>query len=400
MSQNDIVIKGYCKPGFEAVSDAFEKNFKDCTEIGAATAVMLDGEMVVDIWAGYKDEAKTRPWEEDTIVQVMSTTKGIVSLVAHQLVEQGVLDLDAPVARYWPEFAQAGKEEIPVRYLLTHQSGLPAIDVIQVPGASADWDLMTKMLAEQAPRWEPGTKFGYQAITFGWLVGEVLRRITGKSAGQLIQEYVAKPFDIDFLLGFGPEYDDQAADVIDAPPAPPGVKDIVSRIMEDLDSVLAHAFVPSMPDPAFGFNSRVMRAAELPASNGHTNARGLAKIYGTLACGGVVNDKRLIGSKQLEIATAEQVNGIDVVTEMEWHIALGFLLALPFPGNTLRPGSFGHSGYGGSVGLADPGQKMGFGYVMNQLGWLAPFFTRPTVEGVPDPDPRAERILKAVYASL
>ncbi len=398
MSESTVVVKGYSAPGFEAVADAFESNFAKHEEIGAATSVVIDGDTVVDLWAGYKDAEKSKPWEEDTIVQVMSTTKGLVSLVAHQLIEQGVLDLDAPVTKYWPEFAQAGKGNLPFRYLLTHQSGLPAIDVIQAPGASADWDLMVKLLSEQAPRWEPGEKFGYQAFTFGWLVGEVLKRATGKKVSELIQELVAKPLDIDFQIGFGPEYDDKVAEVIDAPPAPEGVKDLVYRVMADLDSILAHAFVPSMPDPEFGYNSRAMRTAEIPSTNGHTNARALARIYGALARGGSIGNSRLIGPEQIQIATAEQVSGIDEVVESEWYIGLGFLLA--HPEYALGPKGFGHPGFGGSVGCADPEKKLGFGYVMNQLGSNGPFFIRPTFEGAPGPDPRAENILKAVYACL
>ncbi|MCP4756671.1 MAG: beta-lactamase family protein [Proteobacteria bacterium] len=401
MANNRLEVQGHCESGFEAVLEAFIGNFEEHNEVGAAASVVVEGETVVDIWAGHMDADKTKPWQKDTIVQVMSATKGIVSLLAHQLVEQGTIDLDAPVATYWPDFAEGGKAELPVRYLLTHQAGLPAVEKILPAGSTTDWDLMTKTLAAKSPEWEPGETFGYHALTFGWLVGQVIRGATGKRLGELIREKIASPLGVDFLLGFGPEHDDRVADLVDAPQPPPGMLNLVSLIMEDLDSLLARSFVPAMPNPAYGWNTRASRSAEMPAANGHTNARALARIYGILAQGGSSNGTKLIDSDTLAQATTKQVGGIDEVMNAEMNFGLGFLIARPAPDRFIGPRTFGHSGMGGSVGLADPDRKLGFSYVMNQLGLsTSPFFTKSTTEGVAPPDPRAANILKAVYGTL
>jgi CubicO group peptidase (beta-lactamase class C family) len=212
----------------------------------------------------------------------MSSTKGIVSLIAHQLVERGLLDLDAPVAKYWEGFAQAGKEDLPVHYLLAHQAGLPAPDQMVPPGATTDWDLMIKTYESQTPIWKPGEKFGYHANAFGFLIGQVIRGATGKTVGQLIKEQIADPLGVDFPLGFGPEYDDRIAELLDLPPAPPGVLTLVDAFMGDPNSLFVRIFIPAMPSPEYSFNSRAIRAAEIPALNGYTNSRSLAKIYGAL----------------------------------------------------------------------------------------------------------------------
>jgi CubicO group peptidase (beta-lactamase class C family) len=401
MSNSQIEVQGHCASGFEAVRDAFIDNFEKYDEVGAATSVVIDGEMVVDIWAGHMDAERSRDWQQDTLVHVMSSTKGIVSLIAHQLVERGLLDLDAPVAKYWKGFAQAGKEDLPVRYLLTHQAGLPAPDQMLPSGATTDWDLMIKTYESQTPIWKPGEKFGYHANAFGFLVGQVIRGATGKTAGQLIKEQIADPLGVDFLLGFGPEYDDRIAELLDLPPAPPGVLTLVDAFMEDPNSLLVRTFIPSMPSPEYSFNSRAIRAAEIPALNGHTNARSLAKIYGALARGGTIDGIEIIKPETLAHAVKEQVGGIDEVLQGELHFGLGFMLALPSPENVVGPNTFGHFGYGGSVGCADPDCKLGFGYTMNQLGHGAvPMFLHMTYEGAAEPDPRAASILRAVYASI
>ena len=180
-----VKIEGTCDPKFNRVKDAFAENFEKRAEVGAAASVVLDGKSVVDIWAGHADKAKTRPWTRDTLVNVYSTTKGVTAICAHRLVDKGLLDIDAPVAKYWPEFAKAGKDKLPVRYLLSHRAGLPAVSKILDDNALFNWDTMTAALAEQEPWWEPGTAHGYHAVTFGWLVGEVIRRITGKTPGSI-----------------------------------------------------------------------------------------------------------------------------------------------------------------------------------------------------------------------
>ncbi len=202
-----IEIKGTCKDGFQRVKEAFAANFENHSEVGASLAVMLDGEMAVDLWGGYADGQRTRPWERDTIVNTFSTTKGMTAICANQLIEQGKLDPEAPVAQYWPEFAQAGKEKLPVKYLLSHRAGLPAVSQMLPMETSYKWEPLVDALAAQEPWWEPGTKHGYHAITFGSLVGEVVRRVSGMSVGNYFRKQVAEPLGIDYYIGFGPELD-------------------------------------------------------------------------------------------------------------------------------------------------------------------------------------------------
>src|SRR5215470_8677464 len=213
-------IQGECAPRFAAVRRAFAENFAQRREIGAAVAVVKDGALVVDLWGGHADAARTRPWQRDTLVHVFSTTKGMTALCAHMLADRGLLDLDAPVARYWPEFAQAGKAEIPVSYVLSHRASLPAVTRELTLADFLDWDTMTAALAAQAPWWEPGTRPGYHPFTYGWLVGEVVRRVSGKTPGVFFREEVGQPLGIDFHIGLAERDDARAAEIIGgAPPS-------------------------------------------------------------------------------------------------------------------------------------------------------------------------------------
>ena len=197
-----VAIQGVCDARFQGVKEAFAQNFTDYGEVGAAVAVIAGGRLVVDLWAGHADAALSRPWQQDTIVNVFSTTKGMTAICAHRLAaDQGLLDIDAPVAKYWPEFAQAGKSEIPVRYLLSHRAGLPAVRQPLLPGSAYDWERMTSALATEEPWWEPGSKHGYHALTFGYLVGELVRRISGKSLGIYFRDEIAGPLGLDFYIG-------------------------------------------------------------------------------------------------------------------------------------------------------------------------------------------------------
>ena len=215
-------IHGVCDSRLQGVRDAFAENFAQGGEVGATVAVTVDGKLVVDLWAGHADAARTRPWTRDTIVDVASSTKGLTTICAHRLVDAGLLDLEAPVARYWPEFAQAGKATIPVHFLLSHRAGLPAIDEPLPTEALYDWNRMTGALAAQKPWWEPGTRHGYHIFTFGYLVGEVVRRITGKSLGTYFREEVAEPLGLDCHIGLAAEHDDRVAEFIAVPPPQPG----------------------------------------------------------------------------------------------------------------------------------------------------------------------------------
>lgn len=384
-----IEVQGVCDERFAKVRDAFIQNFADHGEVGAAVAVMVDGRMVVDLWAGHMDAGRTRPWRRDTIVNVYSTTKGMTATCAHRLADQGLLDLDAPVARYWPEFAQSGKEDLPIRYLLSHQAGLPALSEVMPLGSIYDWSTMTGALARQAPWWEPGAQHGYHALTFGWLVGEVVRRITGKTLGTYFREEIAEPLGLEFHIGMDERYDSRTAETIPAPLAELQASPL-AEIMSDPQSMGYKSFMvsPDLVEPDY-MNSRKWRAAEIPGANGHCNARALALLYGTLARGGRLDGVSVLSADEIELARTEQANGPDAVTTLPSRIGLGFFLTRPDVPLGPNPGAFGHAGMGGSVGFADPEGGVGFGYVMNRM-------KVPTGSV----DPRWPGLIDAVYASL
>lgn len=374
-SVSTIPIHGDCDRRFGVVREIFEKSFSDGTEIGAAVSFTLDGQSVVDLWGGHLDPERTREWERDTLVNVYSTTKGMTAICAHQLVERGLLDLDAPVASYWPEFAAAGKETLPVRWLLSHQAGLPAIRKPLPDGALFDWHALTSALAEQEPWWEPGTRHGYHALTFGHLVGEVVRRVSGQSLGQYFRENVAQPLEADFHIGLAPEHDARTSNLHGGMALPkevnvsdvPGPLGQFMRDMRDPGTMCGAAFNnPAMPDGVV--NTRDWRAAEIPAANGHGTARSLARIYGALSRGGELDGVRLLEAPSIERAIEEQAFGPDAVLGgMPMRFGLGFMLRQDFMPLSPSPRAFGHPGAGGSIGMADPDAKVGFGYTMNKM---------------------------------
>ena len=390
MSAAVPAIEGECEARFGRVREAFARNFAEAGEAGASVAVALDGELAVDLWAGRAGRGGARPWRRDTVVCVYSTTKGIVALAAHMLVERGLLDLDAPVAAVWPEFARAGKERLPLRLLLTHEAGLPVIDADLPAGAELDWTAMTDALARQAPAWPPGERQGYHTATFGWLVGEVVRRASGRTVGTFIREEIAGPLGVDFLLGFGPEEDGRVADLLRARGAAPAASSALARAMADPQSLTARSFNVAPRGPDKGPNSRAFRASEQPSANGHTNARALAAIYGALAAGGVWRGRRLARADTVRRMAEERTLGEDAILRMPVRRSAGFMLPVPGTGDARGPNAFGHAGMGGSLGFADPDAGIGFGYAMNQL-WAS------TLDG---DDPRADRLVRAVYASL
>ncbi len=365
-SDGGIEIHGHCDPRFESLRETFAKSF-DAGEVGAAVCVVIDGETVVDLWAGHRDAAGRVPWERDTIVNTYSTTKGMTAICASRLVEAGELDLDAPVARYWPEFARAGKGEIPVRWLLSHRAGLAAVRKDLPEDAAYDWQAMTEALAEQEPWWTPGEEHGYHALTYGYLVGEVIRRVAGQSIGRFFQEQVAEPLGADFHMGFGPELDDRCAEMIPPPPPPPGAPDVFGEATKNPESMLGRAFNNPQVGPG-AVNSRAWRSAEIPAAGGHGDARGLARIYGALARGGEIDGVRILESESIDRAITEESFGPDrLLNPLHTRFGLGFMLTQPMIPFGPNPRSFGHPGAGGSIAFADPDAKLGFGYVMNQM---------------------------------
>ena len=383
-------VHGFCDYRFRAVKDAFRTNFDLGLEVGASVAVELEGRRVVDLWAGHVDAEQTRVWQPDTLVNVYSSTKGIVAVCANRLVDQGRLDLDVPVARYWPEFAQARKGSIPVRYLLDHRAGLPAIRQPLPSGSQFDWNLMTETLARTETWWEPGTKHGYHAITFGWLVGEVIRRIAQQSVGAYLRTEVAGPFGIDFHIGLSMPEERRVAHIIPRAahfgedPSP------LDERLRDHDSVSYHALAnPRDMMAASVVNSREWRAAEIPAANGQSNARALARLYGILATGGGRDTMRLLSDGAIHTAARTQVNGPDEVLGIHTRFGLGFALAGESCYYGPNPNTLGHPGAGGSTGFADLDAKLGFGYAMNQL-----------MGKIGQEDPRRRRLIDAVYDGL
>ena len=383
-----VMVNGEFDPRFSRVRDAFIQNFDQRDEVGAAASVVIDGKCVVDLWAGHADAARTRPWNRDTIVNVWSTTKGLCAMCAHRLADQGKLDLDAPVAKYWPEFAAGGKGSIPVTALLNHRAGLAAIRAPLKLDDIYSWEKVTSELARQEPWWTPGTKHGYHAITFGWLVGEVVRRVSGKSLGTYFRDEIAKPLGAEAYIGIGPEFDARVADIIYAPAPQPGERNIFAEMMKDPASVGAMALLnPPIFAPEIT-NGRKWRGAEIPGANGHANARALARIYGALARGGEVDGVKLFGPREITRCYTEQSKGPDAVLPLTTRFGLGFMLSQP--GAQMGPNAhtFGHPGAGGSLGFADPDAKVGFGYSMNQMS------NEPLL------DPRAGALIDAIYQSL
>jgi CubicO group peptidase (beta-lactamase class C family) len=357
-------IQGFVKPGYEAVSDAFAGNFERLGEVGAACCIYRDGRAVVDMWGGALAPSGERPYGEDTLQMVMSSTKGVVAVAAHMLAEEGKLDFDAPVVDYWPEFGAEGKQAIPVRWLFSHRAGLPAIDRPLTIEDVFAWAPVVDGLAAQRPMWEPNTAHGYHVGTYGWLAGEVIRRVAGAPVGEVVAHRIARPLELDLWIGLPEAAEPRVAPMLAPPPPAPGTAlDIFTARMVDPSTLLHKAFV-NPPLPAAMFNERAFHAAEIPAANGITNARSLARMYA--ACIGEVDGLRLLQPKTLAAATREQSNGQDLVLGYETRYATGFQLSFPF-----RPmageGSFGHYGMGGSVGFADPERGVAFAYVMNQM---------------------------------
>lgn len=386
-----VEVHGTCDPRFSRVRDVFADNFTRHGEVGASLAVMVDGKMAVDVWGGHADADRTRPWERDTIVNTFSTTKGIVATCAHRLVDQGKLDIDAPVAQYWPEFGQAGKGEIPVRYLLSHQAGLPAPRNFLAPGMGYIWEPLRDALAEAEPWWEPGTRHGYHAVTFGHLVGEVIRRASGMTVGQYFREEIGEPLGVDFHIGFGPEHDVRTADMIPAPLPTLDSSNPMAKVFMDPNSMNFRAFMISLDtvlDSNY-MNTREWRAAEIPAANGHGNGRSLARLYGALARGGELDGFRLLSEQAIAAATAEQAYGQDAILLMPTRMGLGYMLDLPDLQISPSGRMFGHGGMGGSFGYADPDTRMAIGYTMNKM-----IFSEDLV------DPRWAAMFEAAYDAL
>ena len=373
-------VNGLVEPGFEGVRDAFASNFEQGREVGAAFCLHVEGRKVVDLFGGSFDGAGTRPYGPDALQLVFSTTKGATAICANLLAQRGLLDMDEPVSTYWPEFAQAGKESMPVRYLLCHQAGVPAIDRRLTPEELQAWTPVAEALAEQTPFWAPGTAHGYHALSYGYLVGEVVRRITGRSLGTFFAEEVAVPLGLEFFIGLPEQYEDRVSPLVGANfaagpmagdggdgstggGAPSGfASTLVARSLNLGGAIRDQEWM----------NQRAWHAAEMPAGNGITNATSLSRLYAAVigpVDGGPPGP--LLTPAQMEQARTPLTSGPDQVFasvgfKLEQKIGLGFWRSSPvtlFGGD----GSFGHGGAGGSYGFADPEHRLAVGYVMNKM---------------------------------
>lgn len=393
-------VAGTVAPGFEAVRDAFETNFAEHGDVGASCAVYVEGKKVVDLWGGVADPATGRPWGERTVTIVYSVTKGAAAVAVHLLAQRGEIDLDRPVAEYWPEFAAGGKGKVPVRMLLSHQVGLPALAKTLTLDQVLARDPIAEALAEQEPLWEPGTAHGYHALTYGWLLGELVRRVTGRSFSRFFAEEIAGPLGLDFWVGLPEGADADVAKLINAPPPDPNALDAITdpaakevalaigAAMADPQSLFSRALSTNgaLPTPdADSWNDPRVHRAEMPGANGITNARSLARMYA--ACVSAVDGVRLLSDETVRDAMREQSNGPDRVLIGPSRFGTGFMLSgglAPLMGET----SFGHPGAGGALGFADTKTRVGFGYVQNQLG------------GGPTGEPRTAGLIDALQRSL
>lgn len=350
-------VEGSCDPRFSAVRDAFQANFDNGLDVGASVAVYLEGEPVVDLWGGYADEARSVPWREDTIINVWSTTKTMTALCALILADRGELDFSAPVARYWPEFAAAGKEHLEVRHLMSHSAGLSGWSEPMTLEDLYDWEKATSLLAAQEPWWEPGTVSGYHAVTQGYLVGEVIRRIAGESVGAFFAREVAGPLGADFFIGTPEEADDRVALVI-PPEGMPTEADL------EPGSIIWRTFTNPAMDAKASWTIP-WRRAEIPAAGGHGNARSVAAIHSVLACGGEARGVRLLSAAGCERVLEEQTNGDDLVLGLPIRFGLGFGLSsemMPFGERSCFWG-----GWGGSIIVIDMAAHLAVAYVMNRM---------------------------------
>ncbi|WP_369241153.1 serine hydrolase domain-containing protein [Streptomyces sp. R21] len=388
MSQHAPHLEGHCDPRFTTVREAFAENFRARGELGAAVTVTLDGETVVDLWGGWADAARTRPWERETLVNVWSTSKGPTALCAHILADRGLLDFDAPVATYWPEFAAGGKESVLVRHLLSHRAGLAGLREPHTPAQLYDWELTVNRLAEQEPWWEPGSRSGYHALTYGFLVGEVVRRVSGLLPGAFLEREVTGPLGIDFTIGLPEKEAERAAELVHPPAAETSEQAAVF-------AQLAPVALAALANPLVGAaeaNTPEWRAAEIPAANGHATARAVAALYGVFAGRGTYGGRQVLSPEAAERVREGQGGCRDLVLGAgfahETEVGLGLWLSGSNGSYGPNPRAFGHDGFGGSCGLADPEAGVSLGYVMNRMG--------PHIAD----DPRKMTLIDALYSAL
>jgi CubicO group peptidase (beta-lactamase class C family) len=380
------VIGGWCDARFAAVRAEFIANFSDRGESGAAVCLTVHGTVVAELWGGWADAGQHRAWSADTLVNVFSVGKGMIAACTARLIGLRLLEPDARVTRYWPQFAAAGKQHITVRQLLSHQAGLPALHERLPAGSALDWELMVERLAAERPWWQPGTGHGYHVNTFGFLAGELIRRITDLSPGEMLRRELAEPLGADVHIGLAEPDQRRVADFRwgDGPPdggvlpaAGSGAAEMTLRAYLNPPDFSGRGVV----------NTAAWRAAQIPSANCHATAGGVARVYSALAAGGAIDGVRIVDTGALAAATEEQVYGQDLVLCRPSRFGLGFQLTHPERELGRGPRSFGHFGAGGSVGFCDPEAGLALGYVTNQMGprWR---------------NPRNRALIDACYACL
>ena len=379
-------VQGHFELKFEAVREAFAALFDNPHERGAALCIQVGGETVLDLWAGTADKDRSEAWHSDTILNLFSCTKTFTAVAALQLVAEGKLSLDAPVANYWPEFAAAGKQSITLRQLLSHRAGLPALRDLLPAEALYDWQAMTAALAAETPWWQPGTGHGYAAITYGWLVGELLRRADGRGPGESIVARVAKPLGLDFHVGLADEEFYRVAHIARGKGnvGDEAAQRLLQVTMREPEAMATRAFT-NPPSVLTSTNKPEWRRMQQPAANGHGNARSLAGFYAGLL------DGSLLESELLQELTREHSLGVDKTLMTQTRFGLGCMLDQPTVANAtfgLGGGAFGHPGAGGSVGFADPEYDVAFGFAVNTLG---PYVLM---------DPRAQHLVRVLRSCL
>ena len=384
--ERSFPLAGNYEPEFQAVVDAFVENFRVEDEIGAACSVVLDGRTVVDIFGGWRDGEETVPWDAPTTVCMMSVAKGITAICFNMLIDRGLVDPDELVVHYWPEYGQNGKEQTRVRHLLDHTAAVPVLTTKPLwPGAMFDRAAIVDALEAQEPLWDIGTKAAYHVHHQGFLLGEVMRRVTGRTVGPFLREEVAGPLGAEYYIGEMTAA--QQALVAEVMPNM-DAKLFAAKDNADQSSLKALAFRQNPDEPwAVTMNSPIWRTAEIASGNGHGNARGVARIYGALGNGGALDGIEIMSRSQIEAMITEQHNQTELLQDRPYHQALGVLLNTPeavYMGPNAR--SFGHHGIGGSIGMCDPDGRIGFSYACNKM------------HAVGTNGPRAARLIDALYS--
>ena len=374
-------VHGHAKAPFEKLADVLSAHLDNGDDLGGSIAITVDGAPVVDLWGGWADEAHTRPWAEDTITNVWSTTKTVTCLAALVCADRGQLDLDAPVAQYWPEFAANGKDRVLVRHLMSHTSGVSAWAQPVSMEDIYDWQRSTSMLAAQEPWWEPGTASGYHALNQGHLVGEVVHRVSGKPLGRFVAEEIAGPLGADFHIGLPPEHDKRVSNVVPPPPLPFDLEAL------GLDSVAVKTFTGPAPDASVAW-TEAWRRADIGAANGHGNARSVARIQSVVANGGAVDGVRLLSPPTIERIFDQQSDGVDLVLGLPLRFGIGYALPQRDTFPYIPDGRLCFwGGWGGSMIIIDVERRMTIAYMMNKMA------------GAIVGNPTSEDVITTVYAA-